>query len=115
PGPFDPNELSGILGEDHHTGFFRDFYIQVTDAEGTVLGRSAELGRYRLPVRAQAIEAARLGKRQLETLAGEAVESVAGPATQLRMATLFMRPPAKPPIVVQVATSTQHVDDSKDF
>jgi two-component system OmpR family sensor kinase len=115
PGPFTSTELSDILGEDHHTGFFRDFYIQVTDAQGNLLGRSQELGRYRLPVKAEAIEMARLGKRQLETLAGEAVESVAGPATQLRMVTLYMRPPAKDPIVVQVATSTQHVDDSKDF
>ena len=112
---FTAEELANILREDQHSSFFRDFYVQVVDTKGEILGRSEELGRYRLPTNLTHIEEAKLGKRLLETLAGEAVENVAGPATQLRMVTRYVRPPTREPILIQVATSTHHIDDSKTF
>lgn len=112
---YSSQQLTGFIDSGTSAIYFRDFYIQVTDSQGKLLGRSGDLGSYRLPIRTNELEKIRQGRRLFETLAGEAVEDVAGPARQLRMVTMFVRPDAREPVIIQVATSTQHVEESKSF
>jgi signal transduction histidine kinase len=115
PGRFSSERLSAMILSESRTPYFRDFYLQVSDTSGQVLGRSGNLAQFRLPMNPEALATAKQGRREYETLEGSAVDEVAGPMQQLRMVTVFIRPDARPPLFVQVATSTQHIEESKDF
>lgn len=112
---FSDEDLSGDIGQESSSIYFRDFYLQVIGDDGQIKGRSHNLRQFRLPLDEQTMTVAQTGKRQFETLQGDAVEQVTGPMEQLRMVTTLVKRDGRKPVFVQVATSTQHLEESKSF
>lgn len=112
---FSDQGLSAMISQESRNVYFRDFYLQVSSSDGKVMGRSNNLVQYRLPLKEVTQSQALVGNRQFETLVGEAVDQVAGPMERLRMVTTYVKRDARKPVFVQVATSTQHIEESKAF
>lgn len=98
------------------TMLFADCYLQLTDLQGVVLARSANLGGHSLGLPSQKPVPAPDGlpASAAESISGERARQVDPRAPGLRVLTLRDDPPGHAPIYIQVASSLESVERRTD-
>ncbi|HEX7009591.1 MAG TPA: ATP-binding protein [Phycisphaeraceae bacterium] len=110
--PFSDAALSRVIDGASKAVHFREFYVQLRDAQGRVIERSDNLGVYHLPWNPAAAPPQDSGRRWLQTIQGQAVERLVGRGGKLRIVTLYVREGPARPLYLQVGASLARVDES---
>lgn len=104
--------LAGIVDEESRSLYFREFYVQLRDADGKPVAGSENLGDYHLPFDHRQAATRSSGRGSIHTLTGDQIHALAGEGNSLRMVTLYVDDRGVQPFYLQVATSMEQVNAS---
>jgi signal transduction histidine kinase len=109
--PFSVEGLRDVIERESKSVYFRDFYVQTRDIDGSLITRSENLDPFQLPFDFDRLPMD-ANDEQLQTLSGNEVEQLTSDGQALRMVTLQFDSPGIKPFYLQVATSLQQVESA---
>lgn len=104
--------LAGIVDEESKSHYFREFYVQLRDADGQPVASSGNMGNYHLPFDHRQAAARSSGREVMHTLKGPPIWGLSGEGNSMRMVTVYVDDRGVQPFYLQVATSLEQVNTS---